>query len=119
MYTYEMTFPFSTLIIVDPKGSDFVHYFADAVCPVSANETRLFQQLTDTTGKPDAEYWIKDSQQILIEDKPLVESQSAQMPLVSGPELHHMPADRWSIKYRQQLLERFGLGQPEPSAKNW
>lgn len=109
-YTYELTYPFSTLIVVDPKGSDFVHYFADAVCPVSANKTRMFQQLTDTTGNPDPDYWIEDSLQILREDKPLVESQSVDLPLVPGAELHHIPADRWSIKYRQQLLQRFGLG---------
>lgn len=113
VYTYEMTFPFSTLIYVDPQGSDFVHYFADAACPVSATETRVFQQLTDTTGNPDPEYWIRDSQLILDEDKPLVESQPPEMPLEIGPELHHIPADRWSIRYRQLLVERFGLGLPE------
>jgi len=112
VYSYELTFPFSTLIRVDPAGSDFVHYFADAVCPVSASETRLFQQLTDTTGKPDAEYWIADSQQILAEDKPLVESQDPAMPLEPAGELHHIPADRWSIQYRKQLMKRFGLGMP-------
>lgn len=113
VYTYEMTFPFSTLIYVDPKGSDFVHYFADAVCPVSANRTRIFQQLTDTTGDPDPEYWIEDSLQIVAEDKPLVESQPPALPLEVGVELHHIPADRWSIKYRKLLLDRFGLGMPE------
>ena len=112
-YTYELTWPFSTLIYVDPAGSDFVHYFADAVCPVSANETRIFQQLTDTTGDPDADYWIQDSLQILAEDKPLVESQTADLPLMTGPELHHIPADRWSIRYRQLLMEQFGLGLPD------
>ncbi|MGI9303771.1 MAG: Rieske 2Fe-2S domain-containing protein [Gammaproteobacteria bacterium] len=114
VYTYELTFPFSTLIYVDVQGSDFVHYFADAACPVSANETRIFQQLTDTSGDPDPEYWIRDSRRILEEDKPLVESQPPEMPLETGPELHHIPADRWSIRYRRLLVERFGLGLPEP-----
>lgn len=117
VYTYELTFPFSTLIYVDVQGSDFIHYFADAVSPVSANETRIFQQLTDTTGNPDPEYWINDSIQILVEDKPLVESQPPQMPLETGPELHHIPADRWSIKYRQLLAERFGLGLPNKDSR--
>ena len=116
-YTYELTFPFSTLIYVDPLGSDFVHYFADAVSPISANETRVFQQLTDTTGDPDPEYWIQDSLQILAEDKPLVESQPPEMPLEIGPELHHIPADRWSIRYRQLLIEKFGLGMPDKTTK--
>ena len=111
VYTYEMTFPFSTLIYVDPKGSDFVHYFADTASPISATETRIFQVLTDTTGDPDREYWLQDSIQIVEEDKPLVNSQPPAMPLETGPELHHIPADRWSIRYRQLLVERFGLGQ--------
>ena len=111
LYTYELTYPFSTLILVDPKGSDFVHYFADAVCPVSASETRVFQQCTDTTGNPDPEYWIKDSLSILEEDRPLVESQPPALPLAPGGELHHIPADRWSVEYRVQLLKRFGLGR--------
>lgn len=109
-YTYELTYPFSTLIIVDPQGSDFVHYFADAVSPVSVDRTRLFQQLTDTSGNPDPDYWVADSVKILEEDRPLVESQPALMPLHNGPESHHMPADRWSVHYRRALLERFGLG---------
>jgi vanillate O-demethylase monooxygenase subunit len=113
IYTYELTFPFSTLIYVDPKGSDYVHYFADAVSPVSANETRVFAQLTDTTGNPDTEYWIQDSMQIVAEDKPLVESQPPELPLEVGAELHHIPADRWSIMYRKKLLERFGFGLPD------
>jgi len=60
VYTYELTFPFSTLIYVDVQGSDFIHYFADAVSPVSAIQTRIFQQLTDTTGDPDPKFWIED-----------------------------------------------------------
>lgn len=113
VYRYELTFPFSTLIYVDPRGSDFVHYFADAVCPVSVDKTRVFQQLTDTQGDPDSEFWLADSLQILAEDQPLVESQPPHLPLAMGAELHHIPADRWSIRYRQLLMQRFGLGLPE------
>jgi phenylpropionate dioxygenase-like ring-hydroxylating dioxygenase large terminal subunit len=112
-YTYDLTFPFSTLITVDPVGSDFVHYFADAVCPVSINRTRIFQQLTDSFGDPDPDYWIADSQKILEEDRHLVESQPTLMPLTNADELHHIPADRWSIRYRQILRDRFGLGMAD------
>lgn len=109
-YTYEFTFPFATLLVVDPEGSDFIHYFADVACPVSATETRVFQLLTDTSGDPDAEFWVNDSLQINADDKPLVESQPAALPLHPGHELHHLPADRWSLRYRQRLIELFGLG---------
>ena len=68
--------------------------------------------LDDDPGDPDTDYWLKDSIQIVEEDKPLVNSQPPAMPLETGPELHHIPADRWSIRYRQLLVERFGLGQP-------
>ena len=111
VYSYELTFPFSTLIYVDVQESAFVHYFADAVCPVSVNETKMFQTLTDTTGNPNPDYWIHDSLQILSEDRPLVESQPAHIALGKSDETHHIPADRWSIVYRRVLRERFGLGK--------
>lgn len=111
-YTFELTFPFSTLLTVDPQGSDFVHYFADTACPVSVDETRIFQLLTDTTGHPDAEFWIQDSLAINADDKPLVESQPPELPLDPAGELHHMPADRWSVRYRQRLVKQYGLGRP-------
>lgn len=111
-YTYELTFPFSTLLTVAPEGSDFAHYFADTVCPVSAGETRIFQQLTDTDGDPDADYWIGDSLAINDEDKPLVEGQRPQeLPLDLREEMH-IPADRMSLAYRKALARRFGLGAP-------
>lgn len=110
VYTYELTYPFSTLIKVAPVGSDFVHYFGDAVCPVSARESRIFQVLTDTTGDPDPAYWIKDSVAIVVEDQPLVEGQEpAFLPLDLRQEIH-IPADRLSIAYRKALVEKFGLG---------
>ena len=103
------TFPFSTLIYVDPKDQ-ILFTILPTQPPISATETHL-QVLTDTTGDPDREYWLQDSIQIVEEDKPLVNSQPPVMPLETGPELHHIPADRWSIRYRQLLVERFGLGQ--------
>lgn len=114
-YGYQLTFPFSTLLIVDPAESNFVHYFADTVCPVSARETKIFQQLTDTTGDPDADYWIKDSLVINDEDKPLVEGQRPEeLPLDLSLE-QHIPADRFSLTYRRLLVSKFGLGAPVAS----
>ena len=110
-YRYDLTFPFATLLIVDPEGSDFVHYFADAVCPVSARETKIFQQLTDSTGDPDPDYWIKDSLVINDEDRDLVENQKpADLPLNLLRE-GHIPADRFSMEYRKALVNKFGLGK--------
>jgi phenylpropionate dioxygenase-like ring-hydroxylating dioxygenase large terminal subunit len=111
VYGYELTFPFATLIKVAPVGSDYVHYFGDAVCPVSAGESRIFQVCTDTTGDPDPAYWIKDSLAIVEEDAPLVEAQEpAALPLDLRQEIH-IPADRLSIAYRRALVETFGLGR--------
>ncbi|MFO1060743.1 MAG: Rieske 2Fe-2S domain-containing protein [Dongiaceae bacterium] len=109
VYTYELTYPFATLIKVAPVGSDFVHYFADAASPVSATECRIFQICTDTTGDPDPDYWIRDSLAIVVEDQPLVEAQPPFLPLDLRQEIH-IPADRLSLAWRRGLVERFGMG---------
>lgn len=109
-YTHELTLPFSTSIKVRVLENDFIHYFCDTVCPISATESMVFQVMTDTSGCTDAEYWIKDSQVILDEDIPLVESQDpAFLPLDLTEELH-LPPDRSSLEYRR-LLADLGLGR--------
>ena len=112
VYTYQLTFPFSTIIIIQPNDSTYVQYFADTVCPVSAHETRIFQVATDTTGKPDRAFLIEESLMINDEDKPLVENQRPEdLPLGIMDEVH-IPADRMSIAYRRALVSKFGLGAP-------
>ncbi len=112
VYTYQLTFPFSTIIIIRPNDSDYVQYFADTVCPVSAHETRIFQIATDTTGNPDEAFLIEESLMINDEDKPLVENQRPEdLPLGIMDEVH-IPADRMSIAYRRALVQKFGLGAP-------
>jgi vanillate O-demethylase monooxygenase subunit len=112
VYRYELTFPFTTLLKIEPAGSNYVQYFADTVCPVSAHESLVFQVSTDTTGAPDAEFWNKDQQTINREDRPLVEGQYPKdLPLDVRQEMH-IPADRMSIEYRRALASRFGLGAP-------
>lgn len=112
VYTYELTFPFSTIIKIAPVGSDYVNYFADTVCPVSARETRIFQVMTDTTGDPDGDYWVKDALLINDEDKPMVEEQRPEeLPLDLTEEIH-IPSDRMSLEYRRALARKFGLGAP-------
>jgi vanillate O-demethylase monooxygenase subunit len=111
-YSYELTFPFSTLLVIAPKGSNYVQYFADTVCPVSAHESLIFQLCTDTTGAPDIDHWTQDQLTINREDRPLVEGQFPQaLPLDVRDEMH-IPADRMSIAYRRALATKFGLGAP-------
>lgn len=112
VYTYELTYPFSTIIIIRPNDSAYVQYFADTVCPVSAHETRIFQVATDTTGAPDETFLINESLMINDEDKPLVENQRPEdLPLGIMDEVH-IPADRMSVAYRRGLVAKFGLGAP-------
>ncbi len=112
VYRYELTFPFSTIIEIRPVGSDYVQYVADAVCPVSARESRIFQILTDTTDEPDIESFIRETLAINEEDRPLVEGQCPEdLPLDLTEEIH-IPADRMSIEYRRALATKFGLGAP-------
>lgn len=109
-YRYELTFPFSTLLIISPDDSDYVQYFADTVCPVSAFETKIFQVVTDTTGSPDEEFLVPESLAINNEDKTLVEGQRPRgLPLNLQLE-GNIPADRMSIKFRRALSEKFKLG---------
>ncbi len=111
VYTYQLTFPFSTIIIIQPENSPYTQYFADTVCPVSAHETRIFQVCTDTTGDPDEAYMIKESLLINDEDKPMVEGQRPEdLPLDLTEEIH-IPADRMSVEYRRALA-KIGLGAP-------
>ncbi len=112
VYTYQLTFPFSSIILIQPNDSWYIQYFADTVCPVSAHETRIFQVATDTTGAPDETFLIKESLMINDEDKPLVENQHPEdLPLGIMDEVH-IPADRMSVAYRRALVRKFGLGAP-------
>ncbi|WP_157960613.1 aromatic ring-hydroxylating oxygenase subunit alpha [Primorskyibacter marinus] len=113
-YTYQLTLPFSTIIIIAPNDSDYRQYFADTVCPVSAHETRIFQVCTDTTSDPDADFLVKESLLINDEDKPMVEGQRPEdLPLDLTEEIH-IPADRMSVEYRRTLA-KLGLGAPMAS----
>lgn len=112
VYTYELTYPFSTIIHIRPVGSDYVQYVGDTVCPVSARESKLFQILTDNSGAPDAKYLIEETMQINQEDQAFVEGQHPEdLPLDLAEEIH-IPADRISLEYRRGLVKKFGLGAP-------
>jgi vanillate O-demethylase monooxygenase subunit len=112
IYRYELTFPFSTMLKIEPTGSNYIQYFADVASPVSAGESLIFQLFTDTTGAPDIALWSKDQSTINREDRPLVEGQwPKELPLDVRDEMH-IPADRMSIEYRRALAAKFGLGAP-------
>jgi vanillate O-demethylase monooxygenase subunit len=112
VYRYELTFPFTTLLQIEPQGSNYVQYFADVASPISTHESRIFQLFTDTTGHPDEEFWHRDQRTINSEDVPLVEGQyPVELPLDLRSEMH-IPADRMSIEYRRALVSKFGLGKP-------
>ena len=112
IYRYELTFPFSTIIMISPIDSDYVQYFADTVCPVSAYETKIFQMATDTTGNPNLEILTLETSMINNEDKDMVEGQHPEdLPLDLMEEIH-IPADRMSVEFRRSLSKKFGLGSP-------
>lgn len=111
VYSYELTLPFSTIIIIRPDGSDYVQYAVDTVCPVSARETKIFQIIADNTPEPNAEVLVREFLQINDEDKPMVEGQRPEdLPLDLTEEIH-IPADRMSVEYRRALA-KLGLGAP-------
>lgn len=112
VYRYELTFPFSTLLEVDVQGSDYTQVIFDAVCPISAHESGIFQIIADNSGAPDTDYLAQETININNEDQPLVEAQSPEdLPLDLREEIH-IPADRMSLEYRKALAGKFNLGAP-------
>ena len=110
-YRYSLTFPFATLIEVQPEGSAFVLHVADVASPSTAHECRIFQIQTDFSTDPDRALWIADATMINNEDRPLVEAQRPVWLPLDPRDEGHIPADRFSIAYRRALVERFGLGR--------
>lgn len=117
VYSYELTFPFSTLLEVDAQGSDYVMVILDTVCPISAHESGIFQILADNSGAPVTDEVLQETITINDEDQPLVEAQSPQdLPLDLREEIH-IPADRMSLEYRKALAVKFNLGAPESGSE--
>ena len=77
VYSYELTFPFSTLLEVDVQESDYVMVILDTVCPISAHESGIFQILADNSAEPATdEMLVRETLDINSEDQPLVECAS-------------------------------------------
>ena len=114
VYSYELTFPFSTLLEVAVKESDYILVILDTVCPVSARESGIFQITADNFGNPNPAQQVQETLNINDEDQPLVESQyPPELPLDLRDEIN-IPADRMSLEYRKALTNKFGLGAPVP-----
>ena len=112
VYSYELTFPFSTLLEVDVQESDYVMVILDTVCPISAHESGIFQILADNSAEPATDDLVRETLDINSEDQPLVEAQSPEdLPLDLREEIH-IPADRMSLEYRKALATKFNLGAP-------
>ncbi|MCY4154809.1 MAG: aromatic ring-hydroxylating dioxygenase subunit alpha [Gammaproteobacteria bacterium] len=112
VYSYELTFPFSTLLEVAVQESDYIQVILDTVCPISARQSGIFQITADNFGNPNPAEQVQETVAINDEDQPLVESQYPQeLPLDLREEIN-IPADRMSLAYRKALAEKFNLGAP-------
>ena len=109
-YTHDLTYPYATDLKVD-YTEEMTSHFYDIASPVSAEETAIFQiSLTNIPGATAEEYaqyqLVTNSEDIVV-----VESQRPySVPLNPGAEVS-IPADKFSIQYRRDLAQLFGLGQ--------
>ena len=122
VYIKHLTYPFAIELIMDrmKEGDltqlDFTIVSHDVASPRSARETGIFQILQTNEPNANGDEYIKYQQAVNSEDTPIVESQRPEeLPLNIAAELH-IPADKFSIRYRRQLVDLFGLGSPELTA---
>lgn len=114
-YVHELTFPFATSLRCDyssdePDEEPTTSYFFDIGSPVSARTTEIYQiTLTNIPGAT-AEDYVDYQLVTNEEDIVVVESQRPEdVPLNLAAEIH-IPADKFTIRYRRELAETFGLG---------
>ena len=112
-YVHELTYPFATDIRVDYEENMCSHFY-DIGSPVTATETDIYQiSLTNIPGatvEDYAEYQLVTNS----EDVPVVESQQPKSVPMNPAEEVHIPADKLSIQYRRDLMEKFGLAKAAP-----
>ena len=106
--TFDVYPPFAARLVIDyPQGDRL--WILNAVCPVSARQSRLFCPIArnfDTDSS--AESLRAFNARVFDEDRILVESQRPEdLPLDLGSEIS-IPADRTSVAYRR-LLKDMGL----------
>ena len=109
-YTHDLTYPYATDLKVD-YTEDMTSHFYDIASPVSAVETAIYQitltNIEGATAEEYAEYQLVTNS----EDVVVVESQRPHsVPLNPGAEVS-IPADKFSIQYRRDMVKLFGIGQ--------
>jgi vanillate O-demethylase monooxygenase subunit len=109
-YFEDIDLPFASRLLVDYFENRHLFYF-DVAAPTSVHACRIFIMMGRNFGLEDPPQSAIDyNLAVLREDKPFVESQSPQdLPLDLHNEVH-IPADLFSVRYRQKLRE-FGLGE--------
>jgi len=115
-YVHELTYPFATDLRVDYKnddGSIMTSHFYDIGSPINATETAIYQitctNIPGATVEDYTEYQLVTNS----EDIAVVESQKPEEIPLNPVEEIHIPADKFSIQYRRDLVEKFGFGSPE------
>ena len=120
VYTKNLTYPFSMELVMEyeggDEGDDFTLIAYDIASPVSARNTAVFQALATNRPGISPDDLITFQNFVNSEDIPIVESQRPEeLPLDISAEVH-IPADKFSIQYRKDLVAQFGLGSPELTA---
>jgi vanillate O-demethylase monooxygenase subunit len=113
VYSYDLTYPFATDHTVEHTTTDGfrqLSHIYDIASPASACETAIFQFVQTNIPDATADDYVEYQSKVNHEDIPLVESQRPEeVPLNAAAELH-IPADKFSIQYRRDLVRLFGLG---------
>jgi vanillate O-demethylase monooxygenase subunit len=113
IYSFELTYPFATDHTVEHTTEDGVcqlSHIYDIASPMSARETAIFQFVQTNISDATADEYEAYQAMVNTEDAPIVESQRPEeVPLNAAADLH-IPADKFSIQYRRDLVKLFGLG---------
>ena len=118
-YSHEFTYPFATDLMLEHHTEDGEYHAShiyDVGSPISATQTAIFQLIQTNIPGATAEDYIAYQGKVNEEDAPIVESQHPEeLPLNLVAELH-IPADRFSLQYRRDLVNLFGLGRSAMTA---
>ena len=108
----ELTLPFSSALVEKDGDQNLAYGIYDAACPMSANETRVFQIIW--SGFPDSypHSHVQLWEQVNREDIVLVSRQCPEEVPLDVREEIHIPADTVSLAYRKAMKD-LGLGAPQ------
>ena len=119
VYTKNLVYPFAMELVMEYGGDgkdDFTLVAYDIASPISAKKTAVFQFMVSSRADARAEDLVIWESFVNNEDIPIVESQKPEeLPLDISSEVH-IPADKFSIQYRKDLVKLFNLGAPELTA---